>query len=160
MDNPAITYDELKAALEEDSCERITEPALFALLDKLDQAPSLLGRWATHPDYGRGIIASDKPDTFKEVRFTIRNDEFTDGADQLFVRFDDLTLDPVTLNTTEEFENAPEGTIVETGDMRICHKVKKNAWLRNGSETAYTHLGMTSLAECIPSRVIRWGDGK
>ena len=92
---------------------------------------SLLGRWATHPEYGRGIIASDKPDTFKEVRFTIRNDEFTDGADQLFVRFDDLTLDPATLNTVKDFNDAPEGTIaemmIEPKDMYV-KKGQRLAW--------------------------------
>ena len=122
---------------------------------------NLFGRWATHPEYGRGIIISDKPDFGGEVKFAYHwNPEDEDPTTCHYVNLGGLALDPVTLNTEQEFENAPEGTIVETGDMRICHKVEKNAWLRNGSETAYTHLGMTSLAECTPSRVIRWGNGK
>lgn len=134
---------------------------LEELRQQQQQEPeSLFGRWAEHPELGRGFLISDRPDSGGDVRFACRKDGFTDGTGWIYVLLANLTLDPVTLNTTEEFENAPEGTIVETGDMRICHKVKKNAWLRNGSETAYTHLGMTSLAECIPSRVIRWGDGK
>ena len=67
----ASTLEMLRGELEELRQQQQQEP----------EPESLLGRWATHPKYGRGIIASDKPDTFKEVRFTIRNDEFTDGAD-------------------------------------------------------------------------------
>lgn len=134
---------------------------LEELRQQQQQEPEpLFGRWATHPERGRGIIVSIKPDGDGEVRFAYRNGSYTDGVDTRFVRLEYLDLDPVTLTTEQDFENAPDGTIVETGDVRICHKVEKNAWLRNGSETAYTHLGMTSLAEGTPSRVIRWGEGK
>lgn len=159
MDNPTITYDELKAALLADECTPDTDPALYALLRKC-KPESLFGRWATHPEYGRGIITSIKPDSTGEVRFAYRHSSYSDGAETRFACPESLTIDPATLNTAQDFEDAPEGTIVETGDMRICHKVEKNVWLRNGSETAYTHLGMTSLAECTPSRVIRWGNGQ
>lgn len=64
----ASTLEMLRGELEELRQQEQQEP----------EQESLLGRWATHPKHGRGIIASDKPDTFKEVRFTIRNDEFTD----------------------------------------------------------------------------------
>lgn len=155
MDNPAITYDELKAALEEDSCTRITEPALFALLDKLDQAPSLFGRRATHPEHGRGIIASNKPDSDGEVRFAYRNGSYTDGVDTRFVLPESLDLDPATLNTEQGFQDAPEGTIVE-GPM-YPHDVAvktEDGWYRTG--------GMHAIAvEYMPTcRVIRWGEGK
>lgn len=116
---------------------------------------SLLGRGATHPEHGRGIIASDKPDTFKEVRFTIRNDEFTDGADQLFVRFDDLALDPATLTTQQDFDKAPEGTIAESTMYPKGVVVKtEDGWYRAG--------GMHAIAvEYMPTcRVIRWGNGQ
>ena len=116
---------------------------------------SLFGRWATHPEHGRGIITSDKPDTFKEVRFTIRNDEFTDGADQSFIRFDDLTLDPATLTTAKDFEDAPEGTIVEAPMYPKDVAVKtEDGWYRTG--------GMHAIAvEYMPTcRVIRWGNGQ
>ncbi|MCQ9168595.1 hypothetical protein JY504_00860 [Corynebacterium amycolatum] len=115
---------------------------------------SLLGRRATHPEYGRGIIASDKPDTFKEVRFTIRNDEFTDGADQLFVRFDDLTLDPATLTTAAELENAPEYTIIEViSDDAIFTKFG-DTWFGVGETVDLPSNSMS------PSRVVRWGNGQ
>lgn len=133
---------------------------LEELRQQQQEPESLFGRWATHPEYGRGIITSIKPDSTREVRFAYRNSSYSDGAETRFACPESLTIDPATLNTAQDFEDAPEGTIVETGDMRICHKVEKNVWLRNGSETAYTHLGMTSLAECTPSRVIRWGNGQ
>lgn len=123
--------------------------------EKDKEPESLLGHWATHPKYGRGIIAGDKPDTFKEVRFTIRNDEFTDGADQSFIRVDYLTLDPVTLNTTEDFEKAPVGTIVEAPMYPKDVAVKtEDGWYRAG--------GMHAIAvEYMPTcRVIRWGNGQ
>ena len=141
----ASTLEMLRGELEELRQQQQQEP----------EPESLLGRWATHPKYGRGIIASDKPDTFKEVRFTIRNDEFTDGADQSFIRVDDLTLDPVTLNTTEDFEKAPVGTIVEAPMYPKDVAVKtEDGWYRTG--------GMHAIAvEYMPTcRVIRWGENK
>ena len=155
MDNPAITYDELKAALEEDSCARITEPALFALLDKLDQAPSLFGRWATHPEHGRGIIVSRKPDSDGEVRFAYRNGSYTDGVDTRFVLPEHLDLDPATLTTAQDFQDAPEGTIIEATMYPKDVAVKtEDGWYRTG--------GMHAIAvEYMPTcRVIRWGNGQ
>lgn len=130
-------------------------------LKKQEPEPaSLFGRWATHKEYGRGIIVSRQPDGDGEVRFAYQDGGYTDGAETRFARPESLDLDPVTLTTAEDFEDAPEGTIVETGDMKICHKIEKNAWLHSGSETVYTHLGMASLAECTPCRAIRWGNGQ
>lgn len=116
---------------------------------------SLLGRWATYPKYGRGIIASDKPDTFEEVRFTIRNDEFTDGADQLFVRVDELTLDPATLTTAKDFNDAPEGTIAEIMvEPKGVYVKKDNVWFGAGEEYP------TPVQSLTKARVIRWGNSK
>lgn len=128
--------------------------------EKDKEPESLFGRWATLPKYGRGIITSIKPDSTGEVRFVYRNESFTDSTEWIFASVEHLTLDPATLTTAEDFEDAPEGTVVETGDMKICHKIEKNAWLHSGSETVYTHLGMASLAECTPCRAIRWGNGQ
>lgn len=153
MDNPAITYDELKAALEEDSCARITEPALFALLDKLDQAPSLFGRWATHPEYGRGIIVSIKPDGDGEVGLAYRNGSYSDGVDTRSVYPERLTFDPVTLATTEEFKSAPIGTIIECTNGDAFAKDKEGLW-----NDEFNDKNMNNYY--APARVIRWGDGK
>lgn len=141
----ASTLEMLRGELEELRQQQQQEP----------EQESLLGRWATHPTYGRGIITSDKPDTFKEVRFTIRNDEFTDGADQLFVRFDDLTLDPATLTTTEDFEHAPDYTIAEELEYEQTVFMKHGAsWFPIGDDTAIDPGNMA------PCRVIRWGNGQ
>lgn len=139
----ASTLEMLRGELEELRQQQQQEP----------EPESLLGRWATHPKYGRGIIASDKPDTFKEVRFTIRNDEFTDGADQSFIRVDYLTLDPVTLNTIEEFKSAPIGTIIECTNGDAFAKDKEGLW-----NDEFNDKNMNNYY--APARVIRWGDGK
>ena len=155
MANPAITYDELKAALEEDSCARITEPALFALLDKLDQAPSLFGRWATHPEHGRGIIISRKPDSDGKLWFAYRTSRYTDHANTRFVRPESLTIDPATLTAAQDFDKAPVGTIVEAPMYPKDVAVKtEDGWYRTG--------GMHAIAvEYMPTcRVIRWGENK
>lgn len=128
---------------------------LKAQAQEQPEPASLLGRWATHPNYGRGIIASDKPDTFKEVRFTIRNDEFTDGADQSFIRVDDLTLDPATLTTQQDFDKAPVGTIVEDS------KIPQDVYMKSGAVWYVTGDTYGTLSEGMPPcRVIRWGNGQ
>lgn len=139
----ASTLEMLRGELEELRQQQQPEPA------------SLLGRWATHPEHGRGIITSDKPDTFKEVRFTIRNDEFTDGADQSFIRFDDLTLDPATLTTAKDFKDAPVGTIIEdTTEHRDVYVKTGLHWYAAGYTSTISAEGLH------PCRVIRWGNGK
>ncbi len=140
----ASTLEMLRGELEELRQQQQQKP----------EPASLLGRGATHKKHGRGIIASDKPDTFKEVRFTIRNDEFTDGADQLFVRFDDLTLDPATL-TVKDFNDAPEGTIAEIMvEPKGVYVKKDNVWFGAGEEYP------TPVQSLAKARVIRWGNGQ
>lgn len=141
----ASTLEMLRGELEELRQQQQQEP----------EQESLLGRWATHPEHGRGIIASDKPDTFKEVRFTIRNDEFTDGADQSFIRVDDLTLDPATLTTAKDFNDAPEGTIAEIMvEPKGVYVKKDNVWFGAGEEYP------TPVQSLAKARVIRWGNGQ
>ena len=81
---------------------------LDAIRDLLPQE-NLFGRWAEHPTLGRGIIISEHPDQENFVKFV--NGESWSG-----VILDDLTLDPVELTTLEDFEDAPEGTVIsDTG---------------------------------------------
>ena len=129
---------------------------LEELRQQQQQEPEpLFGRWATHPTYGRGIIVSRKPDSDGELRFAYRNSSYTDHVDTRFVLPESLTLDPATLTTAKDFEDAPEGTIVEA---TMCPKdvaVKtEDGWRRTG--------GMHAIAvEYMPAcRVIRWGNGK
>ena len=141
----ASTLEMLRGELEELRQQQQQEP----------EQESLLGRWATHPEHGRGIITSDKPDTFKEVRFTIRNDEFTDGADQSFIRVDYLTLDPATLTTQQDFDKAPVGTIVEDS------KIPQDVYMKSGAVWYVTGDTCGTLSEGMPTcRVIRWGNGQ
>ena len=115
----------------------------------------LFGRWATHKKFGRGIIVSYKPDSDGDVRFAYRNSSYTDHVDTRFVLPESLDLDPATLTTTEDFEDAPEGTIIEATMYPKDVAVKtEDGWYRTG--------GMHAIAvEYMPTcRVIRWGYGQ
>lgn len=123
--------------------------------EKDKQPESLFGRWATYPEYGRGIIGSGKPDKAGEVRFAYRNDIFTDGAEWFFVRIESLTLDPAALTTPEDFEDAPVGTIVEaTTEPRDVYVNDGGRWWVAGDNVEANPTTMP------PCRVIRWGNGK
>lgn len=121
-----------------------------------EQEPeSLFGRWATHPERGRGIIVSCKPDGEGEVRFAYRNGRYTDGVDTRFVLPESLDLDPATLTTADDFDKAPVGTIAESTMYPKGVTVKtEDGWYRAG--------GMHAIAvEYMPTcRVIRWGNGQ
>ena len=141
-----------EATLERLNAE-LTELKAQAQEQQEPEQESLLGRWATHPEHGRGIIVSRKPDSDGEVRFAYRNGSYTDGVDTRFVRL--LDLDPLTLTTTEDFEDAPEGTIVKAAEYPKDVAVKtEDGWYRTG--------GMHAIAvEYMPTcRVIRWGNGQ
>ena len=116
---------------------------------------SLFGRWATHKEFGRGIIVSYKPDSDGDVRFAYLNSSYTDHVDTRFVLPEHLDLDPATLTTTEDFDKAPVGTIVEAPMYPKDVAVKtEDGWYRTG--------GMHAIAvEYMPTcRVIRWGNGQ
>lgn len=124
--------------------------------DKQPEPASLLGRWATHPTYGRGIITDVEPSADGDVEFA-----FPDAGDcetrtsSIQVTLDEIDLDPETLITAKDFEDAPEGTIAEAAMYPKDVAVKtEDGWYRAG--------GMHAIAvEYMPTcRVIRWGDGK
>ena len=119
------------------------------------QPEPLFGRWATHKEFGRGIIISYKPDGDGDVRFAYLNSSYTDHVDTRFVLPESLTIDPATLTTTEDFDKAPVGTIVEATMYPKDVAVKtEDGWYRTG--------GMHAIAvEYMPTcRVIRWGNGQ
>lgn len=134
--------DVLKADLEDLKQQEQQEPE------------SLFGRWATHPEHGRGIIGSGKPDDDKEVRFIFYCDNSVDGVKWEYERLGDLTLDPLTLTTLEDYRNAPFGTIIECpeGDVYVGDGIE---W--HGYSGEYGSKAMVSIGTC---RVIRWGNGK
>lgn len=152
MTEPTITYEELRRAFMEDDCSPNTEPTLYALLEK-NQPEPLLGRWATHPAYGRGIIVSRRPDGDGEVRFVCRNSSYTDDVDTRFVRPESITLDPATLTIAQDFEDAPEGTIIEIMvEPKDVYLKADGAWYGAGKDYATPAKALTK------ARVIRWGN--
>lgn len=156
MDNPTITYDELKAALEEDSCARINEPALFALLDKLNPTPPLFGRWAEHPYHGRGVIISNALTEDGRVLFAhkIKAPGDNIGVSYVdYVDYENLKTEPITLETYQELRDAPDGTIVEAMvEPKDVYVKADNVWYGAGEDYAISARSLTKV------RVIRWGN--
>lgn len=138
------TLEMLRGELEELRQQQQQEPA------------SLLGRWATHPEHGRGIITDVEPNADGDVEFAFPDKEDWDTrTTSVMIEVDELTLDPATLNTTEDFEHAPVGTIVEATEHPHDVIVKNEvAWYKAGDKRAIA-------VEYEPTcRVIRWGNGK
>ncbi|MDK7188180.1 hypothetical protein, partial [Facklamia hominis] len=92
------TLEMLRGDLEELRQQQQQEP----------EQESLLGRWAMHPTYGRGIITDVEPSADGDVEFA-----FPDAGDcetrtsSIQVTLDEIDLDPATLSTAEDFEHAP-----------------------------------------------------
>lgn len=64
----------------------------------------------------------------------------------------DYPLYPVTLNTAQDFKEAPEGTIVEATEYPKDVAVKtENCWYKAGNKRA---IAAAYMPTC---RVIRWG---
>lgn len=139
----ASTLEMLRGELEELRQQQQQEPE------------SLFGRWATHPKYGRVIIVASQPDSEGAVRFVYRDDRFTDGVNYKFARPESLDLDPATLNTAKDFDDAPEDTIAEAyGYAPDVYKKVMNAWYAAGYD------GKIPSHEMSACRVIRWGNGQ
>lgn len=128
---------------------------LDATRELLPTPETLFGRWATHVEYGRGIIISEYPDEGDLVRFAYKNKCFSGGTDWECAYLEDLTLDPVELITVEDFENAPAGTIVANGGRSPYVKRVPGDWedTFNGVHSAVKLAG-------ISLKVLRWGWGE
>ncbi|ALA68441.1 hypothetical protein [Corynebacterium lactis] len=115
---------------------------------------SLFGRWATHPVHGRGIIGSRHSDEDSEVLFAYISEHGRTGAIWVYVRTSDLTIDPATLTTVEDYRNAPVGTIVEdhNGDVYVGDSIGWHTY--DGEYDSKEMVGMGT------ARVIRWGGGR
>ena len=114
---------------------------------------NLFGRWAEHPEYGRGIITVAYPDPDGEVWIARESENRRDGADWRRVPLEDLTLDPVELATVEDFENAPEGTFVTTAGRAPREK------LHGGWRSDLVELDSKGMTVRGPWKVVRWSDG-
>lgn len=110
--------------------------------------PNLFGRWAEHPNYGRGIIISEHPGRENFV-------QFVNGESWTGVILDDLTLDPAELTTLEDFENAPEGTVISDTGVNAYQKLGIGAW-----ESMSDCLSNKEMAVSGPWKILRWGWGE
>ncbi|OFP17172.1 hypothetical protein HMPREF2998_02995 [Corynebacterium sp. HMSC065A05] len=116
---------------------------------------SLFGRWATHPKYGRGFISSAYPNLDGFMRFNYKNEGLPGGANWVWASLDDLALDPVELTTVEDFEDAPEGTIVAAPQGNAYQKVFAKYW-----ESYNDELDAKEMAASSPWKILRWGWGE
>ena len=117
--------------------------------------PNLFGRWATHPDYGRGIIVSPHPTKSKKIKFVYKDEEDTSSTCWDWIPLKVLTLDPVELTTTEDFENAPEGTIVADSFVNAYQKADTDEWVSVNDELSDSRMAFSG-----PWKVLRWGWGE
>lgn len=145
----ASTLEMLRGELEELRQQEQQEP----------EQESLLGRWATHPTFGRGIVIYEKPYPEDRVRLAHRvkpEEEEVEGETAWpLVHLTDLTLDPVTLTTAKDFNDAPEGTIAEIMvEPKGVYVKKDNVWFGAGEEYP------TPVQSLTKARVIRWGSSK
>ncbi|CQD05083.1 conserved hypothetical protein [Corynebacterium striatum] len=109
---------------------------------------NLFGRWATHPEYGRGIIISEHPDQENFVKFV-------NGKSWSGVILDDLTLDPAELVTLKDFEGAPEGTVISDTGANAYQKLSTDAW-----ESRNDYLTAKEMAVSGPWKILRYGWGE
>lgn len=117
--------------------------------------PNLFGRWATHLRLGRGIIYSIDVTESRHVAFAHPRKMNMDGSEVLWVGIGDLTLDPVELTTTEDFENAPKGTIVARNEESPFVKTGSGYWW----DTYHNMFDEKELAG-TSRKVLRWGWGE
>jgi len=111
---------------------------------------NLFGRWATHPQLGRGIIISTHPALDNTIWFA--RETPNNGKTWVCIYPDDITLDPVELTTLEDFENAPEGTIVSDSYTNAFQKTDAYNW-----ESVNDMLTHKQMAASGPWTILRHG---
>ena len=126
-----------------------------AIRELLPKPESLFGRWATHSRLGRGIIHSINATESRHVAFAHPIEMNMDGSEVLWVNIEDLTLDPVELTTTEDFENAPKGTVVANSTGNAYQKVYADYW-----ESYDDELKTEEMAASGSYKILRWGWGE
>ena len=125
-----------------------------AIRELLPQPESLFGRWATHPNFGRGIIFSAYPDDAGLVGFSFEKENIFGGAEWTMVSPDTLTLDPVELTTEHDFLGAPNGTIV-IADGYFPRVKQDDNWV-----SAIITSSARVMESIGPWQVVRWGKGE
>ena len=116
---------------------------------------NLFGRWAEHPDHGRGIITVAYPDPDGKVWIARESENRRDGADWKRVPLEDLTLDPAHLTTMKDFRTAPEGTVISDTGVNAYQKLSTDAW-----ESRNDYLTAKEMAVSGPWKILRWGWGE
>ena len=134
---------------------------------------------ATHPDHGEGMITSHRPDVDGDVRFMFSDEAIGDGTNYHWVSPSTLTfhtqdmskngaeidtstehVDPIDttpdhpefLEAEEDYENAPEGTIVAYNENKPLVLIDE-LWRHIGLVGWSDHGDMAG----IRRRVLRWG---
>lgn len=122
----------------------------IAAIQELLPKQNLFGKWATHPQLGRGIIISAQPALDNTIWFARE----TSGSGKTWVCIypDDITLDPVELTTPEDFENVPEGTIVSDSHTNAFQKTDAHDW-----ESVNDMLTNKQMADSGPWKIYRYG---
>lgn len=116
--------------------------------------PNLFGRWATHPNFGRGIICSMYARN-GYIQFAYESREVKTATVCDWVFLDALTLDPVELATKADFEDAPVGTVVAEPQGNIYQHFYADEW-----EGLADILGPEHMATSGPWKILRWGWGE
>lgn len=116
---------------------------------------NLFGRWAEHPEYGRGIIISAHPDQSNAVWFAREKVDTSGEAWQAQVYLKSLARNPVELVTAEGFKDAPKGTVVANPTGNAYQKVYADYW-----ESYDDELGNERMAVKGPWKILRWGWGE
>ena len=126
-----------------------------AIRELLPKPEPLFGRWAEHPDYGRGIIISAHPDQFNTVLFAREKVDASDKAWPVQVYLKSLARNPVELVTAEDFKDAPNETVVAKPQGNAYQKVYADYW-----ESYDDELKTEELSASGPWTVLRWGWGE
>ena len=116
---------------------------------------NLFGRWAEHPRLGRGLIISGYLDRTGRILFASAKENGSDDAQSDWIPLESLILDPVELTTAEDFENAPEGTIVARNEDYPLVKNGQGDWW----DTYHNMFDEKELAG-TSRKVLRWGWGE
>lgn len=144
-------------SIDQDLLRRLTEgdkDAITQARDLLPKPEPLFDRWATHEKYGRVLCMSHYPRQNGGVYVALSDDSYSDGTDMRSVPVSSLRFDPLTLTTEADFDNAPEGTVVDRPD-KYPHEKQHVIW-----HTEDWGLTSREMAELGTWRVIRWGKGE
>ena len=122
-------------------------------------------RLADHEVYGR-VVVSPKPNDIGQYKIFHLDDSYVSGADVSYVEADALTFidaepakpaHPEFLETEDDYEQAPVGTIVAATGARPWVKLNDGTWLLGGGiDERASILEMNTGSR----RVLRWGTGE